>query len=216
MVIFLLVTGAAEWLAFALRIPPPGSAFFVQIAIFALPLLFAAMDGGGIRSLGLAGSFRLRDLSIVVGLVLLHLVGSTLTSFYLTLSGALDSGTLPATGVLDSFGTFALGPFLLIWVGLVFLSGMGEEMLFRGYLITRLERQGFSATASVLVSALLFGLVHWPGYGLWLSLSKAFWFGIPAGLYFSRRRSLWPLVAMHMVVNGVGFGLLYAAQRLAG
>lgn len=214
-VAFAVVTGLAEWIAFLLELTPIGSALCVQVSIFLLPLAFAAADGGGVRSLGLAGSFHRRDIGIVLGLVFLHLVGSTVTSLYLTFLGVISTEGSPASGVFSTFGSLDLSQFVLIWIGMVFLSGMGEEMLFRGYLITRMEQRGLSATTCVVLSALLFGLVHWPGYGLWLALSKALWFGIPTGIYFWKRRSLWPLVAIHMVVNGVGFGLLYLVQRFA-
>lgn len=39
-------------------------------------------------------------------------------------------------------------------------GGVGEELLFRGYIVTRLKAGGFSSATQVLVSGALFGLVH--------------------------------------------------------
>lgn len=214
LVAFPTITFLAGGLAHRLGLGLVGGILFQQGAILLLPLCFAALDGGGVRSLGLAGAFRLRDLPLIFGLVLLHLVGSAVTTFSLGRAGLSVVDAAPAVELFSLLGALDPRSFLLIWAGTVLLSGLGEEMLFRGYLITRLERQGLSVHASVLLSALLFGLAHWPGYGFWLSLSKGFWFGVPAGFLFARRRSLWPTVVMHMIVNGVGFGALYLVQRM--
>lgn len=189
---------------------------FGQVGILAVALIFAHADGGGIGSLGLGTTWRGYDAGIAAGLVAFHYFGSAVTGAVLLATGVLKNTTIKNSGagqLFLSLGKYEPGSFFLVMVALVILVGFAEEMLFRGYLITRLERLGLPAWGCILVSALIFGLAHWPGYGLLLSLSKAFWLGIPTGAYFYYRRNLGPLVLAHAFIDFSGLGLVYLASR---
>ena len=87
-------------------------------------------------------------------------------------------------------GTGAL--FLLVMAFLLFTTALTEEVFFRGYLQTRLERLTGSRFAGLLLASVLFGVYHlpyaylnpmWPSSGDWgAAFSAALGQGIPGGL----------------------------------
>ena len=93
----------------------------------------------------------------------------------------------------------------LSWVS----AGFGEEMFFRGFLITRLKTVlsdiYLSSAISVLLAALLFGYVHFYYQGL-AGFVNAGVIGVIFGTYFLLyKRNLWPLVIAHGFINSLGF-----------
>jgi membrane protease YdiL (CAAX protease family) len=86
-------------------------------------------------------------------------------------------------------------------------AAFGEELLYRGFLITRLIRVFGSGRLAVVAAALgqaaLFGLVH-----LYLGprgVLNAFAIGlVSAGVYAADGRNLWPLILAHGLVDTVG------------
>ena len=98
----------------------------------------------------------------------------------------------------------------LILIALSWISaGFGEEMFFRGFVITRLQT-AFDGTKlasafSVLLAALLFGYVHFYYQGL-TGLVNATTIGLIFGAFFLLyKRNLWPLVLAHGFINSLGF-----------
>jgi membrane protease YdiL (CAAX protease family) len=77
--------------------------------------------------------------------------------------------------------------------------GFSEELVARGYLIPRLERLLRSTWASVLVSAAVFGLLHWRS-GV-LTVCHAFLGGIVYGIAFAWTRRLWPVAIAHAMYD---------------
>lgn len=98
----------------------------------------------------------------------------------------------------------------LILIGLSWISaGFAEEMFFRGFVITRLQTAfhgfSFSAAVAVVLSALLFGYVHFYYQGL-AGFVNAGLIGLIFALFFLRyKRNLWPLILAHGFINSLGF-----------
>lgn len=93
----------------------------------------------------------------------------------------------------------------LSWIS----AGFGEEMFFRGFLITRLQAVfgGFrlASVVAVFLAALFFGYVHVYYQGL-TGLINAGVIGLIFGTYFLLyKRNLWPLVLAHGFINSLGF-----------
>ena len=85
----------------------------------------------------------------------------------------------------------------------ILIQGMGEEALFRGYLMTSLCRKMRPAYA-VLLSALLFALFHTGNASFsFLAFVNIMLFGIFAGIFMLKRGSIWAVGAVHSIWNFV-------------
>lgn len=89
-------------------------------------------------------------------------------------------------------------PLLMVGIG----AGVGEEIMFRGALF-RIVEEGLGSWAALLVSALLFGLVHAnnPHATAWSSLAIAIEAGLLFGLIYMATRSLPVCMGLHAAWN---------------
>ena len=88
------------------------------------------------------------------------------------------------------------------WFGLA-MVGLMEETIFRGLSWTVLRRRYASLPAVFVLSALMFGLIHW-SQGLHAIVNT----GIIGALFLVcmwRTGSVWPLVTAHFIINFVSF-----------
>jgi membrane protease YdiL (CAAX protease family) len=93
------------------------------------------------------------------------------------------------------------------------LQALGEEVLFRGYLLQVLGLIVRRPWFPIVVSAALFGYFH-GSQNLWLFLSR-FAFGLVAGALVWRTGGLEAGIAAHAVNNVLAFGLALATGSLA-
>lgn len=130
--------------------------------------------------------------------------------------------------VLATVGPFSSGtpavwppPALLVAaaVATAITAGLGEELVYRRFLQTRLESL-LGPWSGLLLASLLFGLMHAPSHGegpLWASAAQAVALqgttGIALGLMWRRWRRLWVCVLAHVLLNGLGV-LLHLAGML--
>lgn len=94
----------------------------------------------------------------------------------------------------------ASGSLLSLAVTLVLgagLTGLGEEVFFRGVVANVLWRYG--AWAGVFLSAVIFAVVH--GFNLILPIALVV--GIVNAVLFRRSGSVWPCVIVHVMYNGI-------------
>ena len=89
-------------------------------------------------------------------------------------------------------------------------AGLGEELVYRRFLQTRLEALR-GPWSGLLLASLLFGLMHAPSHGegpLWANAAQAVALqgttGIALGLMWRRWRRLWVCVLAHVLLNGLG------------
>ncbi len=81
-------------------------------------------------------------------------------------------------------------------------NGFAEEVVIRGYLLTRFEKFFRSTWAAIFVSSFLFASYHiYQGYGPAISICAL---GIFYGAMFCKIRRLWPLVFAHAITDFVG------------
>ena len=94
------------------------------------------------------------------------------------------------------------------------MSGFSEEFLFRAFIQTRISEILKSRTGGVLVTALLFGLLHmdnimqwYPGISLAQAFCRAFFvqtfLGIVLGTLWERTHNLIAPVFLHSGLNGL-------------
>ncbi len=101
-----------------------------------------------------------------------------------------------------------------------FNTGEGHaSLVMDDRLIEQVEGEPFVTTPPwwpAVVTGILFGLAHW-GYGL--SFIPLIVLGIVLGLLYRATHSLWPCIAVHMVLNGtsmlgLGLGILIERAKL--
>ncbi len=101
-------------------------------------------------------------------------------------------------------------------LALLIFAPIAEEIVFRGLVLTRLQRS-LPEAAAVIVSGVLFGLIHLMAGGAVLALGAAV-IGCLCGLVFVKTRSLLPAIAAHAAANlpdfiipgGISAGVRYA------
>ncbi len=102
---------------------------------------------------------------------------------------------------------------ILIWITAAFL----EEFIFRGFLLnaidTLLGRTNWSMWVSVVISSVIFGLIHaYQGItGILITGSIGFIFGIA---FVINGRRLWPLILMHGLIDTISFISIYQMEPM--
>jgi uncharacterized protein len=119
---------------------------------------------------------------------------------------ALDTSAF--MGVRGNAATLA-GMLALVWTIVAF----GEELIFRGFILSRLENlfgQGASGKAvAVALQAALFGIGHF--YLGARGMAAATLVGVVYGAwYVLRGRNLWPLIIAHGITDTVSMTAIYA------
>lgn len=145
--------------------------------------------------LGLVKSNRAKNIGFGIFLAL------TLT--VLTLGIGALAGTLSYLGAgFSLFPASEVIVTLLLGTILAFASGFGEEIVFRGYLQTRIA-QRYNPTVAIVIVAVLFALAHPLSTTIHplLYLATAILVGILFGTLFVRTRSLWASIALHTLWN---------------
>ena len=91
----------------------------------------------------------------------------------------------------------------LLWLGLSLTAAIGEETLFRGFLLTRCRQVCGHWVPAVVVSSCGFGLAHlYQGVAGVLLTGLC---GILFSLMFIKRRSLWPCFVGHFLQDASAF-----------
>lgn len=138
---------------------------------------------------------------------------------------------LPALvlGILSTVGPFSAGgpsswpplaTLLVAATATAVTAGLGEELMYRRFLQTRLEAL-LGPWTGLLLASLLFGLMHvashgggtwWEGAAQVVALQGTT--GIALGLMWRRWRRLWVCVLAHVLLNG--FGVVLHVVGLVG
>lgn len=113
-----------------------------------------------------------------------------------------------ATGMMSDYGIAEM-PFLLIWFTVGLFAPFCEEVACRGVYYRGYRKSG-SAFWAMILSALLFGLVH-------MNLNQAvyaFAMGILAVLLVEATGSIWSSVLYHALINSSQVAIMYLALKM--
>lgn len=109
-------------------------------------------------------------------------------------------------------------PHFLLWLTIVWTAAaFGEEMFFRGYLITRLHMlfaggrltPVLASALAVVVPALIFGYGHYYYQG-WRGAIVTGGIGLAFGTMFLLfKRNLWPMILLHGVIDTLTFTAIF-------
>ena len=105
-------------------------------------------------------------------------------------------------------------PVYLYWIAVSWIiGGFTEELLFRGFLISRFEKLfskfPFPVVFAVLFQALIFGQQHMYYQGV-IGLVETGMIAIISGaIYILSKRRLWPLIISHGLANTLGMTIIF-------
>lgn len=94
-------------------------------------------------------------------------------------------------------------------------AGLGEEIVYRGFLVTYLSdllgSRGLTPALIILLPAVSFGIAH--VYQGGRAVIKIVAMALLFGFFFYRTQSLWPLVLLHIAIDAVGGLLSWYLER---
>ncbi|MEM8814924.1 MAG: CPBP family intramembrane glutamic endopeptidase [Pseudomonadota bacterium] len=102
----------------------------------------------------------------------------------------------------------------LQWVAIAWIvGGFTEELLFRGFLISRFEQLcsgvPFAVVIAIVLQAILFGHQHFYYQGLAGALATGLIALVSGLFYILLKRNIWPLILSHGLANTLGFTLIF-------
>jgi membrane protease YdiL (CAAX protease family) len=214
----IVFTALASIRFFAFLSPYPlQELFFMQtVAMWALPFIFLTPTGR--REIGLS-EYGMTPTSMFLSV----LAGATCGVVFFSLGMAIygdspDNWCVSIRNYLHFEETRGfvspLGLFALYALPAIFLNPIGEEILFRGFILQSFARR-FHPVVATLVSSVLFGLVYLYLHGIWhnasgyhlrlASAAVAVFLMACVGTVFALCRaltgSLWPAMAAHAAFN---------------
>lgn len=91
--------------------------------------------------------------------------------------------------------------FLILFTSIT--AGVTEELIFRGYLIPRLEILLKNTPAAILLSSILFGLIHY-SYGTLIQIIGPVFIGIIFALHYQKYKNIKILIMCHFLWDLLG------------
>lgn len=134
------------------------------------------------------------------------IVGIAVAIAFIMLANAVS--WIAGRGIITSFQTdiyttaAAQGWLPLLWLAVVFVTPLGEESLFRGFLFRGFFRAPNDAWPAIVITALLFAAMH-VQYD-WFVILQVFGFGLLLGWMRWVSGSTLLTMALHAVINGEG------------
>ena len=118
----------------------------------------------------------------------------------------LEETMAETTKLFTTFNNF--GAFVLAFIVVAIIPGIGEELLFRGLLQNGLHRWTKNTHVAIWVSAFLFSAIHLQFYGLFPRMALGALFGY---LYVWSGNLWYPIIA-HITNNGLSLIVAYLYQ----
>ena len=197
--VFLAIMGLSESFSMHLSI-----SFSYLIAI-PLTLLFMNVEG---QLSGLSGKLSIdssrQALILLLGIPILVTIVDLIVVMGYGIGYELAFGVPELStdiGVGWESGPVALG---LVVISTIIIAPIAEELMFRGYLLDSI-RKVHGDWIAVVISAMIFGLVHLEPYTIGMAAIG----GLIYGYVRIRTGSLWPSIIGHMMWNGVALIVTY-------
>ena len=109
-----------------------------------------------------------------------------------------------------------IGMLLLTLAGVYIVSSFGEEVIYRGFLITRISQIGTDSrkaiTIAIILSSIIFGLIHY-SWGP-MGMVQTGFMGLALGIcYIKLKRRLWILILAHAYMDSILMIKMYMASN---
>jgi membrane protease YdiL (CAAX protease family) len=177
------------------------------------------------KSLGLAHTTNWWNVAlwVVIAFVVTTALGSVASSLANSVLTTQDSAGQQARQFMSGRFSDMPGnvPVYIYWlITSWIIGGFTEEMLFRGFLISKFERlfgkTPFAIPFAIVLPALIFGQQHMYYQGI-KGLVEGFVIATLYGtIYIVNKRRLWPLIICHGLVDTVGMTMIFLSAPGAG
>jgi len=171
-----------------------------DLALVSLILFFLWRNGEPINWIGWTFKNSWKEIGLGIGLYIPFFIAAGFLERALQVAGL----SVPSTP-LPSMAAEGMGE-LLLAIALVAVVALGEETIFRGYLILRLKAITTSPTAAALLSATIFSLGH--GYEGSAGVVTVGVMGVIFALIYIWRQSLVAPIVMHFLQDFISIVLL--------
>jgi hypothetical protein len=163
------------------------------------------------KSISWRGGFKVLLLSLLV--LVLALAGFIIGSIIMAnITGIPEGANMTGYDYLkDNFGML-----LLTLAGVYIVSSFGEEVIYRGFLITRISQIGNDSKKAtiiaIILSSIIFGLIHY-SWGP-MGMVQTGFMGLALGIcYIKLKRRLWILILAHAYMDTILIIQMYMASN---
>lgn len=179
--------------------------FFAQIFLVAPIALFLFKNGyklsDNFRFKSLSRNLLFYSLTLSFGVVLI----SSELNIIIDSIFPLPDSFLNLDSLLSPENPFSL---ILVFLTVVVVAPIGEEMVFRGFLQRFLETSWGDITRAILVSSLFFTLIHFNPY--WAI--QIYLMGLILGYLSWLTKSIYPSILLHMSINGTSMLFIFLGE----
>jgi uncharacterized protein len=140
-------------------------------------------------------AFNVKDWKIIIIYSVILLVGAVIIVVLTSFIG--NSWENSKTESMQQNATFFT--VLIAFISAAIISPIYEEIFYRGFLY-RWLRTRIGLTGALLLSSLIFTIIHIPTYNV---MPINFFSGILFALAYERTHSIWPSVLIHGLTNGI-------------
>lgn len=146
----------------------------------------------------------------VVAFIVYFVAFITLTAVLQAVLPGLDTGQRQDIGFTDAVGPLKL---ILVFLALVVLAPVAEEVLFRGLLFSALRKR-LQFAGAALITSLLFGLAHIFGNEqgaslLWIAGIDTLILSLVLCYVREKTGRLWAPIILHAIKNSIAFLVLF-------
>ena len=165
------------------------------------------------KEIGLGRLPKFRDLYLALGIFVIYFIAlAIITALITTLLPGIDSEQKQQIGFENAVMPLEL---VLVFVSLVILPPVVEEIVVRGFLYTGL-RARFTKVISALIASILFGIAHLQlGSGappLWIAAVDTAVLSLFLIYLRERTGALWSGMIVHGIKNGLAFFVLFVVK----
>ncbi len=157
------------------------------------------------------GSIKLLLLSLLVFVLALagFIIGSIIMA---NITGIPEGANMTGYDYLKD----NIGMLLLTLAGVYIVSSFGEEVIYRGFLITRISQIGTDSKKvtiiAIILSSIIFGLIHY-SWGP-MGMVQTGFMGLALGIcYIKLKRRLWILILAHAYMDTILMVQMYLASN---
>lgn len=165
-------------------------------------LLYLLSTRLSIKELGFKRKPQWRDVGAAITAYVPYIL--ILLFAFQALSGFLPEPLLNQEQNIGFTEAVSLPDLLLVFISLVIITPLFEEMIYRGFVFKGLKNS-FGFLPALLISSIIFALVH----GQVNVAVDTLLLGIGLATVYHVTGQLWASVLLHMIKNGIAFSLLF-------